>query len=369
MYHQFNTTSTAVQNATHKFFRAEPTYNSFDGLESGESGAKIIQNIRARAKKRARLAEQNAHIKRRFEPKIQEEIFACLSGSEIDKLELSHKELETFAQRLTEHPVKQKELGTAILLRYPQYWVEEWPFFPNFEGLSEEEVKDTASLALLTRGEIMEMGHISGKRGKDGTTFIVTYNKKEYAIKMFEEDFHSGIIQKEAYLQEKAAAKEITPNIFAVNTTEKYIIMGALQQTITSYKTNMESYQKRRRNSTITCYLMSDKHQQQLIDLCLKLDEVGVLHNDSNPLNIMMDKEDNLKIIDFGFSTLIDEKMIEKRGPHPNINLSLWAFEREMGKYNIRPVKLITDTVKDYLKSPESWKPSPESWTPTISHI
>ena len=51
--------------------------------------------------------------------------------------------------------------------------------------------------------------------------------------------------------------------------------------------------------------------QQRIIDIIDILDVVGIFHNDPNPCNFMF-KNNKLYIIDFGYSKLIDDKLIKK---------------------------------------------------------
>jgi hypothetical protein len=63
------------------------------------------------------------------------------------------------------------------------------------------------------------------------------------------------------------------------------------------------------------------------------LDAGGVVQNDGNPLNLMLDGNGRLYIIDYGFAKKIDKKVIKKRGPQPNVNLTLWHFCRQLRHY------------------------------------
>jgi serine/threonine protein kinase len=67
----------------------------------------------------------------------------------------------------------------------------------------------------------------------------------------------------------------------------------------------------------------------------LKLDEIGILHNDGNPLNLMFDAEDNLKIIDFGLSKKITKAVRKKWQDQPNVKVTLHMLKRGLKKYGI----------------------------------
>ena len=51
--------------------------------------------------------------------------------------------------------------------------------------------------------------------------------------------------------------------------------------------------------------------QQRIIDIINILDDVGIFHNDPNPCNFMF-KNNQLYIIDFGYSKLIDDTLTQQ---------------------------------------------------------
>ena len=74
--------------------------------------------------------------------------------------------------------------------------------------------------------------------------------------------------------------------------------------------------------------------QFQLVACMEILDNIGILHNDGNIRNIMLDNNNEIKIIDFGFSKLI--KKADKRirsVKSPNGYLTLRMLKRSL-KYN-----------------------------------
>ena len=73
---------------------------------------------------------------------------------------------------------------------------------------------------------------------------------------------------------------------------------------------------------------LDSDQQYRIIEICKKLDQAQILHNDGNPLNFMVNSEGVIFVIDFGFSKLINKALIKKRGPNPNIGLTLWHLER-----------------------------------------
>jgi serine/threonine protein kinase len=65
------------------------------------------------------------------------------------------------------------------------------------------------------------------------------------------------------------------------------------------------------------------------------LDDIGILHNDGNALNLMLDDNDCLKIIDFGLAKEIDNKVRNKWQGEPNIKVTLHMLRKGLRKYRI----------------------------------
>lgn len=279
--------------------------------------------------------EDRAHIERLPED-VRKEVDDLSEGLDY---KLNKRPFAEFVKQYLAPPDKVREFGVFELLEHPEYWTIEWPYVPTFESLTDQERVDMLELNKMSRERIMSLGNQSGKRGKDGLTFIVSAptSGTQYAVKTFDSDYPWRLIQREAWLQEKAASVCVSPNLYAVNTHEKYIIMEKMEETIVDYsrRKNPAGPDGKQREWTLP-----EEHQDRIIEIMNGLDKVGVLHNDGNPLNLMFNEDQKLMVIDFGLSTPIDEAIIAKRGPHPNINLSLWAFERQLGHYRIKTPKL-----------------------------
>lgn len=56
------------------------------------------------------------------------------------------------------------------------------------------------------------------------------------------------------------------------------------------------------------------RFQRQLFDAVTHLHKIGVFHGDIEPNNIVIDAQQNLRLIDFGFALPLDFKEIEDRG-------------------------------------------------------
>ena len=211
-------------------------------------------------------------------------------------------------------------------------------------GTTAAEIADLADLAKLTRDKIEARFHISGKKGKEGTTFIACGKSgARYAIKLFKSTKSPNAIEKEANLQKKAAAFGVSPRVLAVNLTQKYIIMDCLKETIVDVM-------KRLYPGPCPSRPLSEAYQQRIIEICEKLDEAGVVQNDGNPLNLMVDDAGALFVIDFGFAKPITPAVLKKRGTEPNINLTLWHFERQLSHYRIK-APLCRQRVDQYMNA------------------
>jgi serine/threonine protein kinase len=157
-----------------------------------------------------------------------------------------------------------------------------------------------------------------GVSGKEGTTFKVTLNDKVYAMKTFKKTKSGNTLIKEAYLQHEASLENITPHIYAIDVDNKCIVMDCLDKTLI----NVLQEQKGR---------MTEIQQLQLLRLYYKMDQIGLVHNDANPLNIMT-KGDKLHLIDFGF-TKRSEHTKFKSYDNPNwdimpLGLLLWVKDK-----------------------------------------
>ena len=168
-----------------------------------------------------------------------------------------------------------------------------------------------------------------GKPGRQGTVIELEHKNKKYAIKVTQKGVKCGDgatggmgFLKQARMQEIAAEYDITCHIYAVYCGDKkessFMVMDVMGERLIDLYRNNE---------------MSQKHQEQLWNLYKKLDsEVGIIHNDDNPLNIMTDINGNIKIIDFDRSKIIEYKDIHKWGKNPNIR---FLPLRRLRHYNI----------------------------------
>lgn len=134
-----------------------------------------------------------------------------------------------------------------------------------------------------------------GNTGSEGITYLLKVGNHELAMKKFKNKSKENI-KKEALFQSIAHIKNISPQVFQIN--KDNIVMEKMDKNLIEHlrETNGE---------------LSLELQQRIIDIIDILDDVGIFHNDPNPCNFMF-KNNKLYIIDFGYSKLINDKLIKK---------------------------------------------------------
>lgn len=171
-----------------------------------------------------------------------------------------------------------------------------------------EEYKDTKDKKYDIKGKL-------GTSGKEGITYLVIDKEtgNEYAMKTFNKRKSADNINKEFELQKMASVKNICPSALEVDLVSNYIIMEKMDEHL------FDVMKRQSGNLTI-------KQQKQIMDIFIKLDEANVFHGDSNILNYML-KDNEIKIIDFGMSKLIDKKLKKKLNEDtPNFTLMNLGF-------------------------------------------
>ena len=192
-----------------------------------------------------------------------------------------------------------------------------------------------------------------GVPGRQGTTIGLeikccgSSSCKMYAIKVARKGTSCGDgatggmgFLKQARMQQLASEHGVTPSVEAVYCGGKkdisFMVMPVLAHRL------VDVYKKG--------YTLSEKHQEQLWDLYKILDtKVGILHNDSNCLNIMIDGKDNVKLIDFDRSRVIEKKDIKKRGSYINI-----SFLDMVNCFKMYGILAGENLVKNYLRVHDS---------------
>lgn len=154
-----------------------------------------------------------------------------------------------------------------------------------------------------------------GNKGKEGITYLVKDKKtnKEYAMKTFNKRKSIENIKRESELQKIAGEIGISPKVIEVDLVSNNIVMDKMDEHLFDVM--------KRQNGDLT-----EIQQKQIVDIFDKLDEINVFHGDSNLLNYML-KDDQIYIIDFGMSKMIDNKLKKKlKEDRPNFTLMNLGF-------------------------------------------
>ena len=174
-----------------------------------------------------------------------------------------------------------------------------------------------------------------GKSGKEGTVFIEIIDGVEYARKEFKPTKSFARVKREADYQKLAATEGVAPSVIHVtNKPTPSITMEKMDGTIIDL---LESNGGK----------LTDEQQLKVLSLYRRLDEIGILHNDSNPLNLMY-IGDTFKLIDYGFTKKITKKHCE----NPNLNIGMKLLLHSMNGLITR--KLLIDSPKILLKALEN---------------
>ena len=147
-----------------------------------------------------------------------------------------------------------------------------------------------------------------GKKGKEGTVFLVIDSKdgKKYAMKTFKTRKSSKTLTTEAEFQIEAYKAGVAPKVILYSPEGKFIVMDLMERTLMQIIEDQKGH-------------LTENQQKQIIDLYRKLDKIGIVHNDANPLNIM-EKKGRLYLIDYGFTKLSSHKNFKKYN-EPNFQL------------------------------------------------
>jgi tRNA A-37 threonylcarbamoyl transferase component Bud32 len=154
-----------------------------------------------------------------------------------------------------------------------------------------------------------------GNKGKEGITYLVKDKiaNKEYAMKTFNKRKSIENIKRESELQKIAGDVGISPKVIYVDLVSNNIVMDKMDEHLFDVM--------KRQNGDLT-----EIQQKQILDIFNKLDEINVFHGDSNLLNYML-KNDQIYIIDFGMSKMIDDKLKKKlKENRPNFTLMNLGF-------------------------------------------
>ena len=194
----------------------------------------------------------------------------------------------------------------------------------------------TAAMRALQRSAIESNDNrTSGVQGKEGLTKLYTIDGIEYAIKLFKKRKSADKLKTEFDLQNEAAQVGVAPEAYYFDPKQKFIVMRKLKSTI------LEALDEREPRR------LSREEEDRVIDIFHKLDEAGIMQNDGNPRNLMLDFDNKIYVIDFGFAKRVTAASRKKWGEHPNTPTSLWMFSSQLNKHNC-PTPVMTAHVNAY---------------------
>jgi serine/threonine protein kinase len=158
-----------------------------------------------------------------------------------------------------------------------------------------------------------------GQDGAQGVVSLVEFpNGLRSAMKQFKKTKSSARIKIEADFQSRAAEAGISPEVMHVDLQKKRIFMEPMD-------VRLVDVLKRG----------SKQFSDDLNHIMETLDDIGILHNDGNALNLMLDHDDGLKILDFGLSKEITPAIRKKWQGEPNKRVTLFMMKKGLRKYNI----------------------------------
>ena len=159
-----------------------------------------------------------------------------------------------------------------------------------------------------------------GQDGAQGVVSLVEFpNGLRAAMKQFKSNKSKARIQAEADFQKRAAEAGVSPDVMHVDLENRRIFMEPMRARIVDI---LESGHSRQ--------LEGDLHR--IMDT---LDNIGILHNDGNALNLMVDDDDNLHILDFGLAKEITKSVSKKWKGRPNVKVTLFMLRKGLKKYGI----------------------------------
>lgn len=158
-----------------------------------------------------------------------------------------------------------------------------------------------------------------GQDGAQGVVSLIEFpNGLRAAMKQFKSTKSSARIEAEADFQQRAALAGIAPEVMHVDLNKKRIFMEPMSSRIIDVV--------KKGNGRLSA---------DLNHIMTTLDRIGILHNDGNALNLMLDHEDQLKVIDFGLAKEITDKVRKKWKGEPNMKVTLFMMKKGLRKYQI----------------------------------
>ena len=158
-----------------------------------------------------------------------------------------------------------------------------------------------------------------GQNGAQGVVSLVEFpNGLRAAMKQFKSTKSTAKIESEADFQQRAYTAGIAPEVMHVDLNNRRIFMEPMAARI------VDVVQR-----------SSPRLKDDLNHIMTTLDRIGILHNDGNALNLMLDHNDQLKVIDFGLAKEITDKVRRKWQGEPNVKVTLHMMKKGLRKYKI----------------------------------
>lgn len=158
-----------------------------------------------------------------------------------------------------------------------------------------------------------------GQEGAQGVVSLVEFpNGLRAAMKQFRKSKSPARIKAEAEFQRRAAEAGVAPDVMHVDLEKRRIFMEPMESRIVDVVQGSHA-----------------RFAEDLEHIMHVLDEIGVLHNDGNALNLMLDSTNTLRIVDFGLAKEITPRVSKKWGGEPNIRVTMHMLRKGLRKYNI----------------------------------
>ena len=181
----------------------------------------------------------------------------------------------------------------------------------------------------------LELEYYIGE-GLESQIFEQTNEKGTCVIKKWKEPVSMNAILYQIHTQQKCHDENISPKILEIDLSKKRISMDKLYCNLLTFFTKMK---KKHFASRL------DNIQYQIMDKWKTLDRLNIFHNDPNICNIMLDRDFNVKLIDFGFTITCEKKKgitNMKQNPPAFIKwIKDWNTKNAKSKINIACFRII----------------------------
>lgn len=157
--------------------------------------------------------------------------------------------------------------------------------------------------------------------GSDQNPFALSENEEQLTMEQVLENYHQSV-EKEVRLQTKAGEHDVAPKVWTHFYTDEgaVIVMQGLEKQL---KVHLKEHQ----NNELT-----QTQKQRIIFLLNSLSELRIDIDDPNiDNNLMMDKKNQIYVIDFGLGRDIPDADFEKYGPSPMLRYLEFVCDKLLG--------------------------------------